>query len=494
MKTNQCIQILLVLVWLGLSSSIQPDTTRADEKGAQTGWCDFTITDFNSVHSPLNDDDTTALIFGNIPIFPPKNQLSPRLSAFLGRWEGYDSGPPFKLVLVIQTISKDGGTAFLWAGTDLQYPTDVKEIHFEVIQDKVPWITWNATWQIGPDKKIIKGGLDFSYHHESGELRGGIWFSPDRVDKRAITLTRGKNFIVHRNDATFTQRAPKSEELQDNEHRIESPMNLNEVLAFYRQYSEYTDPGSYESFFVDLPESLEALCAIVKAQLIHPIADLERYRDRIPSERYYEETRFPTAAAMLARLIQYNPAGLVPDRLPEERLVVSCRYHAILLASILKHRGIPTRLRYGFAQYLAPGQHISHVICEVWNTTEHRWMLVDPDKQMVDIPRERFDFAADIWQRYQQGGIDVSRYGVGSSWGIYPILDMLWHDFVSVQGQERLYWEHPPLTRNSQMDVRAIPTERLKIVNKIAVLLNEPENHLQELRALYKKHQFLQFR
>jgi hypothetical protein len=223
--------------------------------------------------------------------------------------------------------------------------------------------------------------------------------------------------------------------------------------------------------------------------LINPVADLAPYRDRIPPERHHEDSKFPTTADLLAGLAQLNPAGLIPDRLPEERLVVTYRYHAILLASILKHRGIPTRVRYGFAPYLDPGRHISHVICEVWNEAERRWMLVDPDRQMINFPREKFEFAGDVWQ---QEGIDVSQYGMGISWGAYAVLDMLCHDFASVQGRELLYWEHPPLTGNIRMNVETIPAEQLEIVNRIAALLHEPKKHFQKLQSLHDNHKFLQ--
>jgi hypothetical protein len=65
-----------------------------------------------------------------------------------------------------------------------------------------------------------------------------------------------------------------------------------------------------------------------------------------------------------------TPGGLVKDRKPKDRLVLGCREMQFLLASILKHRGIPARVRYGHAPYLIPGFHTSHTICEVWNEKE----------------------------------------------------------------------------------------------------------------------------
>ena len=150
------------------------------------------------------------------------------------------------------------------------------------------------------------------------------------------------------------------------------------VLDFYKQYSSFTDPGEYAYLYKNLPDSLPELCSLIKSQFIHPYAELPQYRDQIPKERWNESVKYPTVKSILKGLLSYDSRGLVKDRKPEDRLVLGCRENAILLASILKYRGIPARVRYGHATYLIPGFHTSHVICEVWNENEKRWMLVDP--------------------------------------------------------------------------------------------------------------------
>ena len=39
----------------------------------------------------------------------------------------------------------------------------------------------------------------------------------------------------------------------------------NSVLDFYRQYSTYTDPGEYTHMYENLPDSLPALCSLIKS-------------------------------------------------------------------------------------------------------------------------------------------------------------------------------------------------------------------------------------
>jgi hypothetical protein len=42
------------------------------------------------------------------------------------------------------------------------------------------------------------------------------------------------------------------------------------LLAFYRQYSEYTDPGEYAYLYEGLPDSPQELCRLIKSQYINP--------------------------------------------------------------------------------------------------------------------------------------------------------------------------------------------------------------------------------
>ena len=51
----------------------------------------------------------------------------------------------------------------------------------------------------------------------------------------------------------------------------ETPAVTEEVLSRYREFSAYTDPGEFAYLYDELPESHEALCGIIEAQLVHPV-------------------------------------------------------------------------------------------------------------------------------------------------------------------------------------------------------------------------------
>lgn len=267
-----------------------------------------------------------------------------------------------------------------------------------------------------------------------------------------------------------------------------------DVLDFYRQFSYFTDPGEYTYLFEGLPDSLQELCDLIKCQFIHP-ADIGPFRSIIPAERHNEDDKFRNVRELLQGLMELDGRGLTSDREPVNRRVVYCLNHSIFLASILKYQGVPARVRCGFASYLAPGTgyHIGHVICEVWNDDEKRWMFVDPDRKKVDIPREQFELAGDVWLRLQEGKVDPRRYIGGADLGDGLILDALCRDLPAVLGEERSVWESAPICANGQMKWQDIESGKLEVLNQVALYLSNPELHLDALQALYKEHSFLHY-
>lgn len=91
------------------------------------------------------------------------------------------------------------------------------------------------------------------------------------------------------------------------------------MLSFWRDHGFYTNPGEFETLYEGLPESLTELCELIKAQFIHPVADLPLYRNLLPPERRLEgeDSEYPTVRCLLAGLVTRNPAGLVYERRPE---------------------------------------------------------------------------------------------------------------------------------------------------------------------------------
>ncbi|MBN1349024.1 SUMF1/EgtB/PvdO family nonheme iron enzyme [candidate division KSB1 bacterium] len=263
--------------------------------------------------------------------------------------------------------------------------------------------------------------------------------------------------------------------------------NEADLLNFYRQYSTYTNPGEYAYLYKNLPDSLPALCSLIKSQFIHAYAELPKYRELIPKERGDETLKYPTVKSILKGLLSYDSAGLVKTRKPKDRLVLICRHNAILLASILKYRGIPARVRGGYATYIIPDFHTNHAICEVWNENEKRWMLVDPSMDMVDFSKDKFDFGNDAWSKMQKNEIDPSLFGIpGSHSGLASIVAIVCTDLAYILGTEYTIYQYAPILEYAFQNNNQLTSKHIETLNTISELMKSLDaENLSKLQEIY---------
>jgi len=261
----------------------------------------------------------------------------------------------------------------------------------------------------------------------------------------------------------------------------------NSVLNFYRQFSAFTDPGEYAYLYTYLPDSLPALCSLIKSQFIHPYGELNKYREQIPKERWNEMYRYPSVKSILEGLLSYDSSGLTKQRKPEDRLVLGCRQNAVILASILKYRGIPARVRCGHVTYLIPDFHTSHTICEVWNEDENRWMLVDPSTDRIDFSEGNFDFSNDAWLQMQKGEIDPGQYGIPSRYsGFVSIVAKVNTDLASILGTEYPINQYAPMLEYAFENDDQLTAEHIETLNNICELMKSLDaDNISKLQVIY---------
>jgi len=275
-----------------------------------------------------------------------------------------------------------------------------------------------------------------------------------------------------------------------------SNQSESSILDFYRQYSSYTDPGEYEYLYKNLPESLPELCSLIRSQYINYGWELDDYRELIPKERWNESGKYPTVKSALEGLLSHDSRGLVKDRKPEDRLMLICRDNALLMVSMLKYRGIPARVRYGFAPYLIPGFHANHVICEVWNEKENRWMLVDPSADKIDFAREEFDFSYDVWLKMQKKEIDPQLYGMPgmNEYNGSPLMtSVICYDLASILGNEYPIGQYSPIL-DYVFQNKQFTAEQVEILNRISELIKSLDaNNISELQKIYNSTPEIQF-
>jgi hypothetical protein len=217
--------------------SIAPALTT--DNPLEASWKNFYTPDFTAVHQPLDSENNEFLIFGNLDVSPPTKNTSETLAAFLGRWEGVEIGPygetGTQLVLLVNQITPQDGTAYLWAGTDLQYPFYIKEIHFKVIPGQSTTIEWQADLTGHPEGNGIVGLISFSYDPLSDQLLGKIRVPPSEQVTRSVELHRGQALHYFRDYARYLQ----SRRITFHEYKAVTQQRVGRGYAIYL-------PDSYE--------------------------------------------------------------------------------------------------------------------------------------------------------------------------------------------------------------------------------------------------------
>lgn len=189
----------------------------------------------------------------------------------------------------------------------------------------------------------------------------------------------------------------------------------------YAQQSPITDPKHFASRFAELPNEMAALHQAINNIYIHI---WKMHSEPLSDERKGDYSIRPVVD-MLARVAAYHDAPYSEARPREKQFIGDCRHAAVLLCSMLRHQGIPARIRHGFCQYISDDgkKFHHHVITEYWNG--QKWVLEDPDIMRHDIPYSEFIFGSKAWQAYRNGEIDTENFyltGDLKGWWTIPLI------------------------------------------------------------------------
>lgn len=281
----------------------------------------------------------------------------------------------------------------------------------------------------------------------------------------------------------------------------------NKILNHYLQFSCFTNPGCHkDSLKKVLPDDIKKIGLLVRKQIIHSATlkngnvgtnkDL-RYGDitKVPWYRQCEDDNFPTASAMLAELYRRDNRGLVLKRAEKDRLILTCRFVAILMAAILKAKSIPCRVRSGFAPYFnfLNGKSVDHWINQYWDKKERRWKTIDVDGSLedyiefdsYDIPNGVFDFSADAWIKVRKGLVNGKHfYNAGGFEGLMTIAWEIFYDFHCLMNNEIIYYHHPAMAMlNTFLKLKE---QQLKEIDELAYLMQNPDNNFEKLKQIYE--------
>lgn len=285
------------------------------------------------------------------------------------------------------------------------------------------------------------------------------------------------------------------------------------ILDHYLEFGVYTYPGLYKQKLIkDLPDDIREIGLLVRKTTLHRTtleagnigtnADL-RFGDmtKVSWWKQPEDDILVTAAAMLAEIYHRDEKGFTLDRTPDNKIIVTCRFDAILMASILKSKGIPTRCRSGHASYFygdnQDGKRISwdHWLNEYWSEKENRWITIDADGSLslaenfdpYDVPAGKFDFPANSWINIRAGKDNPDRFhNAGGFEGSIVVLWALFQDFHSIMNDEILYTYGPACLYGNPQKFNSLTESELKRVDDLARLMQDPDKNFDALKKVWE--------
>lgn len=281
-----------------------------------------------------------------------------------------------------------------------------------------------------------------------------------------------------------------------------------EILKHYLEFSVYTNSGLYKNLLKTLPNEVREIGLLVRKNIIHRTtlaagntgtnADL-KFGDmtKVPWHRQPEDDILVTASAMLAELYRRDKRDFVSDRAEKDKLVLTCRFVAILMVSILKSKNIPARVRAGNAAYFDMGSlgnvSADHWITQYWSKKDKRWITIDVDGSLslkdqfdpYDIQEGKFDFPADAWLNIREGKVDPQHFwNAKPERGTIVVLWSLFYDFHCLMNDEVIYVHTPACSRYE--DFAKLSEQELKEIDSLARLMQKPDENFQELKKVWE--------
>jgi Transglutaminase-like superfamily len=217
----------------------------------------------------------------------------------------------------------------------------------------------------------------------------------------------------------------------------------------------YATPASMSALPDDptlgpVPDALDAQRSAVQGLLLH--RDLAGEYGVTGDAVRLSEQHLRSVADVLARAVELSPEPLTVVRAPADRVLGICRHFALLHTALLRDRGVPARVRCGFASYFEPDTWVDHWITERWQGD--RWVRDDPqvddlvaercalDFDAHDQPPGRFLTGAEAWALVRAGDADPQAFGIFDMWGEGFLGGNVIGDFSCLNKVEMLPWDH----------------------------------------------------
>ena len=278
------------------------------------------------------------------------------------------------------------------------------------------------------------------------------------------------------------------------------------ILDFYKRTSLYTDLGLYKNFMKKQTDNIDELCVLQRMQIIHPVVfknpNIRKKKEcfwgdmtKVPITRLnFEEDLFPTAISMISELLRKDNC-YQKERKAENKIHITCRGEAILLAATLKAKGYSARVRSGFAPYIKyDGIAYDHWITEYYDENKKRWVLVDadehcPDHEMGfdlnDIPRDQFIFGAEAYlglRNKQYKDKEILYASDPATLGLKAAIRALFYDFHSLMNDEIIFLHQPKYINDKNFE---LTDDELEELDELAIVMLNPDENFDKLLEIW---------
>lgn len=262
-------------------------------------------------------------------------------------------------------------------------------------------------------------------------------------------------------------------------------------IDFYATPGPMTLLGGLDAAVDGMPTDPAGITGVVQGLLLHPFW-AEAYAVDVPPDRT-DDVQIRGAAAMVERILAVDPRPLIERRERTDRFFGNCRHFSVLTVALLRHAGVPSRARCGFASYFEPGRWVDHWVVEHWDGG--RWVVLDAQidpfqreatgltADPADMPPGLFLAAGEAWLRCQAGLEDGDHFGILDQWGQWFIEGNIARDLASLNKVEMLPWD----VWGSGWKPGEQPTAaQLELFDAVAELTVDPDRRLRELQTRYQ--------
>jgi hypothetical protein len=206
-----------------------------------------------------------------------------------------------------------------------------------------------------------------------------------------------------------------------------------------------------------------------------------------PDETQKEHVQSRHVVNIIRTILEIDPSPQSVARPLAKRFFGNCRDFSVLMAAVLRQKGVSARARCGFGKYFVGGHFIDHWVCEYWDGT--RWVMVDAQlddlqkSQMgvefdsLDMPPGHFVTGAEAWSLARNGDEDPGKFGIFDMSGLWFIRANYVRDVASLNKVEMLPWDVWGLCGKPEADLTA---EDFCVLDRLVPICMGDDSLIQE--------------